>query len=409
MSAPRTSRILDRLLVALYTALAALPALAMLLGLRGHELAGELPPAPQPELAAGAILEERFQRDLAAWFERDLGLKGTSITTDNTILYHAFRETKPGSTVRIGRGGVLFSHEDIDYFNKQGPWLPDPAYVERLADQIAELQRRLAAGGRALVPVIVPAKTSIWRDAVPAAWTLALGDPADRPSDRLVYRAFRAALERRGVAFVDARALFAERIAAGVPRADLYGPDARHWSRYGACLAMREVAALHARLTGRPRPPHECAFTRIHGRRSNVDFDLLRLLNARYVYPAVRELPFVAYAPPAAPPAAPRPRTLFIGTSFCWTLLQDAEDSGAYGTIRLDYYHQTLMTWPEREATPIDPASPAWRTALREQDLYVLDLFEGYLAAPGAYVELFLDQALGYLRDAVPAGSTTSW
>jgi acetyltransferase AlgX (SGNH hydrolase-like protein) len=388
-----SDRLLDRCLVALYVAFAALPVIAMVTGLRGRELEGALAPSPRPALDGAAFLAERYQKAFAAWFESELGLKGTSISVDNTILYHAFRETKQGSSVRIGKDRVLFNDEDINYYNKNGPWLPDPAYIDLLADQIADLQRRLRAGQRGLVPVIVPAKTSIWRDKIPGAWKLDLGDP--RPSDDRVYRAFRAALERRGVAFVDARQMFEALSAQGVPRADLFGPDARHWSVYGACLVMKEVATHYAQLTGRPRPPHECTFERVHRPRSNPDFDLLRLLNAMFAYPSLREVPFVPHAPPD--PAIPKPRTLFIGTSFCWTLLNDAGESGAYGAMHLNYYDQTFVVWPERSTSPVVPASPAWRAVTMENDLYVLDLFEGYLAAPGAYVELFLKELLAEL------------
>ncbi len=392
------ARLLDRLLVAAYVALAALPVIAMVTGLRGRELRGSLEPTPRPALRGKAVLTERYQKAFAAWFESHLGLKGTSIAIDNAILYHAFGETKQGATVRVGEDGVLFNDEDINYFNKHGPWLPDPAYIDLLADQIADVQRRLRARGRALVPVLVPAKTSIWRDKVPTPWKLALGDPP--PSDGRIYRAFRAALERRGVAFVDTRERFEAMIRAGTPRADLWGPDARHWSVYGGCLAMQEVSALYARLTGRPRPPHACAFERARRSRSHDDFDLWRLLNAMFVYPTVKAIPVVQHAPPA--PAIPKPRTLLVGTSFCWTLLRDASDSGLYRGLHLNYYNQTFVPWPEGEQFPVEPSSPVWRAVTMDNDLYVLDLFEGYLAAPGAYVELFLEQFLAELDQAPP-------
>jgi hypothetical protein len=395
----RQGRLSDRLLVALYVALAALPAIAMLTGLRGRELVGALEPTPRPALRPGAFLAERYQKAFAAWFEGDLGLKGTSISIDNAILYHAFGETKQGATVRIGEDRVLFSDEDINYFNKHGPWLPDPAYIDLLADQIADIQRRLRAQRRALVPVIIPAKTSIWRDKVPEVWKLDLGEP--RPSDVRVYRAFKAALERRGVAFVDARQLLEARAAApGASREDLWGTDARHWTSYGACLAMQEVATVYARLTGRARPPHECAFARARKAKSHVDFDLYRLLNARFVYPSRRDVPVVPHAAPDR--VIERPRTLFIGTSFCWTPLRDAVDSGVWGPLHLNYYNQTFVAWPENTQSPVEPASPQWREVTLDNDLYVLDLFEGFLAAPGAYVELFLKEFLAELDRAPP-------
>lgn len=384
-------RIFDRLLVLVYVAIAALPVIAMIFKIGGRPLRGELAAAPQPALEWDSVLSERYQRETEAWFERRLGLKGTSIAADNAILYHAFRETKHGSTVRVGVDGVLFNDEDINYYNKHGGELPAPAYVDKLVDQMAEVQARLRAQHRAFVPILIPAKTWLWRDKIPAPWKLPIGDPP--PTDTHVYRAFKAALERRGVAYVDLREEFA---AAAVPREQLWMPGARHWSAYGGCLALRRTATLFAELTGKPRPAHDCVFERGKPKAKSDDFDLLRLLNAMFVYRGVDHIPAVRHAPPAG--AATRPSVLFIGTSFCWTLLKDADASQLYGDLHMNYYNQTFVAWPADKHSAVEPATPRWRSVTLDRELYVLDLFEGYLGAPGAYVEQFLEQFLRELE-----------
>lgn len=376
--------LLDRLVVLAYLAVAVLPVLAASAGIEGRPLYGVLPPAPRPAPALDAILSERYQRDFTGWFERNLGLKGTAIALDNAILYHVFRETRSGAGVRLGEDGVLFPHEDIDYFNKHGRWIADPAYIDRLAGQMATVQRWLGARGRALVPVLIPSKTTIWRDKIPDRWKMDL--PVPRHADETT-RLFREALARHGVRYVNAIEMFQRGPA---PREDLFGPDARHWTIYGACLALREAATLYAELSGKPRPPHGCELART-GTRRHDDLDLLRLLNALWVYRGYKQWAFVHHPPP--PPGAPTPSLLITSTSFGWTMLFDAEASGVYGPIHINYYNQTISSSVDPDL-PVQAGTPAWRAVVMQKDYYLLDLFESYLAGPGSYVETFLRDML---------------
>ena len=380
------SRLIDRLLVVVYVALAALPAVAMLLGWTGRKLEGSLPPTKLPAFRFSGVLTERIQKGIASWFESNLGLKGTSIALDNAVLYHAFGETKPGSGVRVGKDHVLFSHEDIDYYNKHAGLITDPAYVNRLADQIASVQRRFQARGQAFVPLIIPSKSSIWRDKIPDEWTMAL--PFPRAADETT-RMIRQALALRGVVFVDARTIF-ERSKSS--RVDLWGPDARHWTQYGACLAMTKVIDAYAKLTQQPRPPHRCEYVRKTLPITDDDFDLFRLLNAKWVDPALADGPVITHDRPAI--TSSRPRVLFTGTSFCWTIMRDAHNSGVFANARMNYYNQSFVeasAGSDVELVAVEAGTPYWREHVMTNELIVLDLFESYLANPGTYVELFLN------------------
>jgi hypothetical protein len=387
-------RVLDRFLVAVYIALAVLPVVAMVAGIRGRAVFGALPPAPRPKVELSAIIDEKFQTELVAWFESNLGLKGNSIAFDNGVLYRVFGETKYGAFVRLGKDRILFPHEDIDFFNKNGRWVTDPAYVEKLADQIAMVQRTLRGRGRAFVPVLIPSKTTIYRDKIPERWIMDI--PAPRPADQTV-RLVREALDRRGVVYVNAIDIFRRSF---LPREYLFGPDARHWSEYGACLALDAVADRYSELTGKPRPLHRCepTFSSKKPRRIG-EWDLWRVLNASFTRKTVRRMPRAAYAPVANVDPASRPRTLFVGTSFCWTLFFDADDSGAFGTLHYNYYNQVFIG-PDTNRIDLKAGTDTWREITMDKDLYVLDLFESYLAAPASYVDLFLTDFMPALEQA---------
>ncbi|NOU33208.1 MAG: hypothetical protein HOO96_35360 [Polyangiaceae bacterium] len=370
-------------LTTLYLALAVAPPLAMALGAPDAAVNGALPPAVRPQFSSRAFTSESYQHESTHWFEAGLGLRGVAVHVDNSILYHAFRETKTGAPVKVGTG-ALFNDEDIAYFSKTGNDLPKPEELDRLAALIKRAQVELARRGGALVPVVIPSKSTLYPDDVPPAWRQGLGFP--RPSDTHVYGAFRAALERHGVTFVDARALLTQ---SQHPREDLWGLDGRHWSYFGACLTMRAVFETYARMSARPAPPYECVLQRNPAPPAwHDDYDLFRLLNVWGASPSATITANVAHPEAATTKTARAPKTVFIGTSFTWALLKDSSAAAATQDAHFLYYNKLVVTWPTGEQAPVDPKSALWQQSVLGQDLYVLDILETYL--PSQYATEFL-------------------
>jgi hypothetical protein len=287
----------------------------------------------------------------------------------------------------LGDRGVLFASDDLGYYNAGADRLQPLALVAR-ADRIGALQAALRLQHRALVPVIVASKTSVYRDAISRDWTRALGEP--RPTDVGVYRAMKRALEDRGIAYVDARAILT---APGVERDQVWGPQARHWSIYGACLVMREVMRTRAALTGTDEAAYDCRPGPRWRPPGHDEFDLWNLLNA---WRPPRISGYRTWTLHEAPPdGTPRPTVMFVGTSFCWNIMWDAFDSGRFRQVHMSYYDKTLIEWPTNIRTDIHPHGPEWRALFLDRDLYVLDLFEAYLLAPDGYVDQFLAEVGG--------------
>jgi hypothetical protein len=374
----------DRLLVCLYVALAALPTIALALKLTDRKLEGVVARPKRPALTADAFRTDKFQPAFTEWFESALGYRNWAVFVDNTILYHAFGETKSGARVVLGEGDVLFERDDIGLLNKPVP--PELA-VDNMADRISTLQRRLSARGRAFVPIIVPSKTSIWRDAVSDKWQLPHGD--EYPSDQIYLRTKRA-LDARGILYVDARELLTTK--QDVPRHLLWGPQARHWSEYGACLALQRVLATAERLSGR-KVDMPCRYDVRRVRRSHFNYDLMRLLNV-WNPRLSRENAVVTFD---APPPDPKPRILIIASSFGWELFRVAEESHRFREIWLDYYDYQLFGPAGVEYADPPVSSEIWQDVFLDEDVYVFELFETYL-----YVNDQFQRALDKLIDQVP-------
>jgi hypothetical protein len=388
-------RLIDCAVVCAYLAIAAFPLLTM--GRHVKRLDGVTMAAPVPPLTLDAVTSERYQHGVTAWFERNLGYKSPTVHIDNSILFHVFGETKPGASVKIGNDGVLFVEDDLYYAAKYAEGLlPTAAQIDAFAARLAALQARLGADHRALVPVIIPSKVAVHPGAVPDAYHRDVGTP--RPVDVLVYAELRRALDRHAVAYVDARALLT---APDLDPLLVWGRQARHWTHYAACLTMHEVAAVYRARTGRPLGDYPCVlgpprpFDPFH-----PDYDLYRLLNVWGLAWAPEPPPDVEMPEPA-PTAAEQPSVMIAGTSFVWQLVRDATRAGVFHAIYADYYHKTIFIWPTSprvvtrwllpaNGIPLERGGAAWTDAAADRDLYVLDLFEGYLLL-GSYATEFLD------------------
>lgn len=355
--------------VCVYVALLVLPAAAMIGGIHDQLIAGALPPRPWPAASLAAVSDESFQRGVTEWFESKLGFKGYAIYADNTVLYHAFQETRVGAPTVRGEGDVLFMRDDVNYYNRTD--VLDADDLAGFAAELARLQAALRGQHRALIPIIVPSKTSVYPDQVPARWTRALGTP--RPSDTGIYLVMKRALDRAGVAYVDARALFAH---SGEPRERLWAPQARHWSDYGGCLALREIMRLYVTLTGN-RFAFDCIPQQIAGWRWHPDYDLRNLTNAAGITRSPRR--WRADYPPR-PPRAARPSVLLVGSSFMGELAGNIDDSRMFGRRIIDYYNATF--YGVNFAQEVHPHTDPWRAVVLDRDLYILDLFEPMLEVP---------------------------
>lgn len=389
------SRRASLVLIALYLVVASLPLWSRLVGMREQHLNGSFERVAVPSPRVATVLDERFQRQFTTWFERYRGLLGHTVHLDNTLLYRVFGETRVGARVRLGTGKALFIDEDIDYLNRREHGIPAPAELARLADEVAAVQAALRAGGRALVPIIIPAKTSLYRDAVDPRWRRDF--TGTRPSDKL-YQDLITAFAARGVTFVDMRAALARSTAV---RRDLWVAEARHWSQYAACLANAEIVAQAAALLAQPAVPYQCALVRDKVGRTHDDFDLWRLLNTWQVRREALTAPRGEHAAPATP-VTPL-RILYVGTSFNWSLIRDAVLSHVLAPVHMHYYDSQVIAWPANASTKIAAGDPAWVALVADKDVIVLDLLEPSLWSGHVYYDNFLRAAAAVAPTLPPA------
>ena len=359
-----------RLWLLLHALVVVIPTIAAIAHAPDVRLFGsEVPPAlPSPSFEGW--WHEKVQPAFQGWFEANIGFRGVMVRTDNTVQATLLRD-KPGTTVVIGNDGTLFYIDDVALMGTRPQELKTSlGRIDVLLRALGSVNRKLVARGKRLVVVIAPSKTVVYPEEVPARWRRSDGHRGDVE----VHAALRAGLEREAIPFSDADALLSGK--HGEERQLVFGATGRHWTELGACLVLRDALP-----EGPTRP--SCAYEmRPADRDLDPDFDLYTLQNLWRFERSASLHPVLIDAPPASAPSAagaPRPRTLFVGTSFTWMLanvMRTLVDNPIALFYNTTFYDVSDVT--RKPLATVDPATPEWARYVLDRDLYVVELLETY-------------------------------
>lgn len=365
--------------IALHLLVLALPGLGLAVGAPDAKLFGTEPPSIFPALSMARWTDESVQAGLKAWFESHLGFRGVLVRTDNSLFYATLGTTRPEATVKRNGDGFLFIDDDLWYAALRVQDRPKVERLRALAVLLGRAQRELARSGKHLVVVLAPAKSTIYPEAVSEGWRRR--QPAPEPTDAFVVRTLREAFAAEGVRYGDGIATMQ---GFATSREIIYPRVARHWSRVGACLVLRDAA----------RPAFDISSCDYYPRTANFeedsDIDLYRLLNTWHV---TEPVPTIFDLRVNHPPTPDAPRALFVGTSFTWMLVDAARSF--VREPHLFYYNSSIFDVSAPKARlvgNVDPNSAEWAHYALDKDVYVIEILEAY--AHGGVVPDFLQALL---------------
>lgn len=270
-------------------------------------LAGVSKPAPTP-ISLDAFLSGETQKAFSTNLGRSLPVFPFSVRAKNQLLYSLFG-VSGASNILVGRNEQLYERYYIDEFCKRGA-PRDEAVIEQWAERIRDNRDAANALGKGFVYLISPSKAAQYPQYFPPG--LSCPALAKGVTDKLA--PFRAALDRRGVAYVDSPALLdAQKRYYPI---DLFPRGGTHWNLLGAALATREATKL-LNESGQGAPLGLYDFEWSEGREAEgTDRDLLDLLTLLWVdahYPVAK----LARKSQEGGPACERaPRILALGGSF---------------------------------------------------------------------------------------------
>ncbi len=375
--------------IATYLVIAVAPIAAMFVPESdAMRLYGVAEPAPRPTFTWAGARAETFQRDANRWFERDYGFRSFFVRADNSISYWGFGEASSESPVRIGRGGVLYIDQEVEYYNRAEP--DDAKLLAEHIVRVTKAAEQVKAAGKHLVLLFMPGKLTVRPDSAPAEWLKAGGDL--RPSHAL-YGRYADAMRAAGVSVVEARALMTRHHEqTGLPA---FTDSGRHLAKPTGCEIINGLVDTCEPFGCLPEHRRSCKVARWGSETDdNEEFDLWRLLN---------ELP-TSYRPYSAPilePAPPSPhasarRPLFVGTSMSKQLIKHCVARNMFPSYDFFYYNETHEPFPGAPTTPIVPFSPEWNALVDSRDLIVVEQPEWGMPT-GFFV--FFEQLITHWRD----------
>jgi len=268
-----------------------------------HPLAGVARPEPT-QVSLGGILSGETQKSFSSNLAQSLPVFPFAVRARNQLLYSLFGASGAGGLV-VGRGEQLFERFYIDEFCRRGA-PPSETALAHWAQRVAENESAAHARGKSFAYLISPSKASQYPQYFPAGAkcpALARGTV-----DKLA--PYRAALDARGLRFVDAPALLEARKKDY--DIDFFPRGGTHWNLLGAALATREATRLFGEESGLGAFDFDW---RRGDAAEGTDRDLLDLLNLLWPDPHY-PVATILRAPDAHAQCARAPRLLALGGSF---------------------------------------------------------------------------------------------
>jgi hypothetical protein len=356
-------------------------------------LTGVVVDVPCPALEVSAVASEAFQGGFTKYFEQRYGFRALATRIDNSLSYWVFGEAPPDKMVRVGTNGVLYLDGQINYYNQREE--PDAAPV---ASKFKRAQDLLRARGKVLVVMLLPTKTNVWPEDIPAAWRGGGGAAVDAQKKR-VSDGYIDALAKAGVLFVDGR-----KSVASLPREAVYAKTGRHLCAPASCLILSDALDLARPLLEATVPRNDCSYRMDSDLSLDAEeFDLFRLLNVWTPRPT-DPVPIMLQATELVPRDR-RPGAMVLGSSFGWKFVREAERTHVVGHMYLHYYLTTLVDLDGGPHRVVALRSKEWQNLVSSTALFLAPVPEEYLVHDG---EAFLDAIIDLFGTSnPPAGSVT--
>lgn len=284
-------------------------------------------PAPKPApWSLDAFLDGETQKAFSASLGQTMPVFPLAVRAKNQFLYSLF-DASGASNLVIGKEKQLFERFYVrEFCDRSGVF--DQNVVEAWADRINEIRKSVEAKGKRFIYLITPSKAARFSRYLPA--NLYCASLANGTTEKLA--PFRAALDLRGVAYVDGASLMTK--AASEYPIDLFPRGGTHWNYLGAAIVSRELAqALNKAGEASPFPIYEFEWKQ-RDEALGTDRDLLNLLNL--IWPDVK-YPTADVAGQSSRNCARTPELFAVGGSFLVQIVTNLA-AAPCGTS-IDYWH----------------------------------------------------------------------
>ena len=315
--------------------------------------------APKPELSVHTWLDGSYQQGEELYLNDHMGFRTDFVRLNNQVDYSLFNKIH-AEWIVVGREHYLYQYPYIDsYYGK------DYVGYDTIHEKIRKfkaVQDTLARLGKSLILVHAPCKALYYPGFFPPDSVRAKRGPTN-------FETYVKVADSAGINQVDFNSWFVS--MRDTSRELLYSKKGIHWSIYGSILAGDSLVKCMERLQHIHMPhPYWHTIDREYKARYTDD-DLAQLLNM-YV-PLVKErysYPRLQYT---ANTAAKRPKVIFIGDSFCITMMQNGMLQNTTTDWEIWFYFREVYTSDYLTTEIVHPLRDCdWQGSLNKADCIVI-------------------------------------
>ncbi|PPD43275.1 MAG: alginate O-acetyltransferase [Methylocystis sp.] len=284
-------------------------------------------PGPRPvPWTLDDFLSGETQKAFSTGVGQSMPVFPIAVRAKNQFLYSVFSASGAPDIV-VGKERQLFENFYVQEFCARGG-VSDPKAIDEWAGRVRDIQTAVEAKGKRFVYLISPSKAARYSRYLPAYAPC----PSVRTGTTEKLAPYRAALDSRGVTYVDGASL----ISAAMPEysINLFPRGGTHWNYLGSAITVRELShALNKDGKASPMPLYDFDW-REKEEAQGTDRDLLNLLNllkpdARY--------PTAAVAGRNEGSCAAAPKILAVGGSFLVEIVTNLVEAPCSASV--DYWH----------------------------------------------------------------------
>jgi len=297
------------------------------------DLGGYAVPPSDVTLGKDNWLDGSYQGSKEKYLKHNFGFRNSLLRAEHQWAFWAYGMSRVNGLI-MGKENYLY---EISYINARNgtEYLGDKRLVE-LAYKAKEVQDTMRAMGKAFFFVIAPSKADYYPEYIPDKYVQE-GEPKATN-----YGTFSSEMKKNGVRLLDFNAWFLSmKDTTSYP---LYSKTGIHYSTYGAALAAKRIIAESETQLNKDLPDLFWENVYWDSKLKGSDDDLEKALNLAFKIPNI-DMPYPAIKIEGE--GKYKPKSITIGDSFYWQLVQMNIDKKVFDNGQFWYYNKE--SYPDKK------------------------------------------------------------
>ena len=339
--------------------------------IKDRTLNGLALPEHFPTLSFQSFKDESFQKSFEAWAMKRNGIWGWLVAISNQISFSIFDQASNSYKVQVLKGEEyqLFQPMYLKSFNRIRT--AKVSFLSNKVKVIKKLQDKLEQSGVKLIVLISTNAIAQYPELVPNEFV----NPA-RLQKENSYEIMRPLLDDFHINYVDAHELL-QNLKPQYPFR-FFSPTGSHWNEVAACLVSDQVLAKFALLSNSQVPRLICNNYELKPTPQGADVDLLQIANLLFDRDFRISTPYLRNYQTIVPPSSQekdtyRPKMLFVGTSFLFSVIDMLEKHNAATEFPLYFYFRQFRNRSEDHLQTLDTKHIDWQKSVLSKDVIVLE------------------------------------